>query len=116
MARSTDEDLASYRDDYDASAVGVAKDLVVIPGPDRHVWRTYEELLPRIHSHGMKAVAYAFRNEPQFLAWDYGQVGGARELPDGTFLNKIKKNLRAQQIVTFCTCGGGWGSMSHYMF
>ncbi len=93
IVRTTDEDMDMYKNEYDVSVIGLSKDFIVVPATDKHILITNQWLIDRVsarkqrdlrvgltsaykqvHSHNMSVVAYAFRNEPEFLVWDYGQA------------------------------------------
>ena len=52
--------------------MGLMKELIVVPTLDNHIFQT-TSLVDRVHARGMKVAVWTFRNEYDFLKFDYGQ-------------------------------------------
>ena len=57
----------------DIDGFGLNKDLIVIKDKQNHIKQTNTMYIEDAHAHGMQVHPYAFRNEYQHLAFDYGQ-------------------------------------------
>ncbi len=115
----TSDDVLQMAKDSKAYAIGLNKELIVSTDQSGNIGDVNLDLIPKIHSLGMKVFAYTFRNELSSLKWDYqgdahaemekffelGLNGYFTDFPNTarSFLNTIEPCNKSSSIVTSIT-------------
>ncbi len=91
--RTNEDDLEHYKEEYDVMGLGFNKGAVAEDGDDGYIHSVDGELIQRVshfsrqlllifkngilliqvHAAGLEAVLYTFKNEYDYLPWDFGQ-------------------------------------------